>query len=367
MRRSFFLGVLALATPASAGPTSAPILGGTPATEGQYPSVVAIEAGGGLCTATLITPEWVLTAAHCIQGAGPTSVRVRFDTVNLHTDPGTVVRSSMVIPKPGFSIQSLGQNDIGLVKLERPVTDIKPVPVNLKPEKAPVGIKVTMVGFGATAQGGGGNIGVAYVVDQTSISCSGAAGSDTNLLCFNQISGKGKCNGDSGGPSFAMIGGRLAQVGITSFGDQGCTQFGADTRTDAEKDFLLQHIPQLECTTDDDCGTGKMCFHKKCIVMPFADTGLGSECAGNGECESGTCAMDGDTGYCSSTCEMGIEGACPEGLECIAAGGGGACWPENAGGGGCCDASGATAPTAMLGLVFVGLVLGRKRRRRTCA
>src|SRR5262249_61626127 len=141
--------------------------------------------------------------------------------------------------------------------------------------KAPVGIKVTMVGYGATAQGGGGNVGIEYVVDQTSVACATTGGgSDQNLLCFNQVSGKGKCEGDSGGPSFAMIDGRLTQVGITSFGDQDCAQYGADTRTDAERAFLLQHVPALECSTDADCSMGRTCFMKKCIAQPFWPTGL---------------------------------------------------------------------------------------------
>lgn len=362
MRRTV-LGILLLSSTAAAGTVATPIIGGTPTTEGQFPNVVVFEAGGGLCTGTLITPEWVLTAAHCIQGLSPAGVRVHFATVNLNKSQGVVRTAMQLIPYPTFSQNALGKHDIGLIKLTTPVNDIIPVPVNLVKENAPVGIQVTMVGYGTTAtNGGAGSIGVQYTVDQTSVACSTFVGSNDNLLCFNQVSGKGKCNGDSGGPSFAMIGGRMTQVGITSFGDMGCTQFGADTRTDAEKDFLLQHIPQLECTTDDDCGEGNICFQKKCIVTPFADTGLGSECTGNGDCESGMCATSGDSGYCTWNCMVGVDGGCPEGLECTAAGGGGACWPVESDSG-CCDASGAGGPTALIGFLFLGVTLGRKRRR----
>lgn len=358
----FWLGVL-LSTPvASAGTISQPILGGTKTTVGQYPSVVAIDLGGALCTGTLITPEWVLTAAHCVQGMSASRIHVLFNTVNLNTSLGTSVGAAMAIAKPSFDEHNLGSNDIGLIKLATPVTDIKPVPVNLDPAKAPVGIEVTMVGFGATAHGGGGDIGIEYVVQQTSVACSSLAGKDADLLCFNQVSGKGKCQGDSGGPSFAMVNGQLTQVGITSFGDQSCAQFGADTRTDAEREFLLQYVPELECTSDADCAEGHMCFNSHCIAMPFSPTGVGAECSGNADCESSTCATSDNGSYCSMACAVGADNACPAGLDCVDVGGGaGTCWPQSEDSG-CCDASGKGAPTMLFGIALVGLVWRRRRR-----
>jgi len=295
-------------------------------------------------------------------GVSATGAKVHFGTVNLSKSLGTTINSSAVYAKPGFSINNLGKNDIGLIKLAKAVTDVTPVPVNLVAAKAPVGIKVTMVGFGATAVGGGGSVGIEYVVEQTSTACTSFAGSDADLLCFSQVSGKGRCQGDSGGPSFAMIDGRLTQVGVTSFGDQNCAQFGADTRTDAERDFMLQYVPSLECSTDADCPEGRMCFQKKCIAMPFTDTGLGDACTTSTECDSGTCAQGDGANYCSMSCTVGDATSCPDGFDCITAGGGGACWPQ-AEDAGCCDASGQNAGSMLFGIALVRLALGRRRRR----
>jgi hypothetical protein len=229
--------------------------------------------------------------------------------------------------------------------------------------KAPVGIKVTMVGFGATAQGGGGSVGVEYVVEQTSVACNSFAGTDANLLCFNQVSGKGKCEGDSGGPSFAMIDGRMMQVGITSFGDQNCAQFGADTRTDAERAFLLQNVPQLYCATDADCEMGHQCFSNACITTPFNPGGLGADCTTATDCESGSCANSDNGSYCTMQCTIGDSASCPAGLDCIDAGGTGTCWPQSDDTG-CCAADGRGAPTMLVGIALVGFVWRRRRRAR---
>jgi hypothetical protein len=112
-----------------------------------------------------------------------------------------------------------------------------PIPINFDPAQAPVGVAVEMVGFGANEVGG--SFGAEYVVQQTSTPCS--KGSDTNLLCFDQVNGTGACYGDSGGPSLVTVAGGLLQVGIASFGDQACL-FSAPTRVDAELAFLAKHV-----------------------------------------------------------------------------------------------------------------------------
>jgi trypsin len=238
IRRVLAVSALTAALLCAAAAPSSAVVGGNNASPGEYPSVAEITFGPFLCTGTLVTPDWVLSAGHCgsVTGAAvaspaswpPQLINVRIGGVN--QSDGEQRSVSQVLVHPDYLLTS--GYDISLLKLSQSST-MAPTQVAGAGERSiwTAGTLETIVGWGVTEEDGDlpDNLQEARVPITTDAYCAGAY-SDFDaktMVCagFPQ-GGVDTCQGDSGGPMFGKTSaGALRVVGTTSFGE-GCARPG---------------------------------------------------------------------------------------------------------------------------------------------
>lgn len=202
----------------AAPPEPTPIYGGYVSAEGAWPTAVSISAGSIQCTGTLVQPDVVLTAAHCLADNPPLpSLSVQFGSdVNLPTSQKIPVLSYGYDPMfcPSDDCKE-DIHDYGYLILAQPQSITPTRIVNSQDEwdeLMAVGEEVTVVGYGLSESASIIGIKREVQVPITRFSTSGLefqAGGD----------GKDSCQGDSGGPAYAKLStGEVVLVGVTSRG-----------------------------------------------------------------------------------------------------------------------------------------------------
>ena len=280
------------------------IINGTACAEGEEPTTVGILVDMQLqssffrpltvrtliCTGTLIAPDTVLAAAHCVdeatlsQVAGvPATVKdpkffITFqrdlsDVVEAAASMGDVpfpadaiaVRKAVANPDFTLNVTTTGPtrtNDTALLFLER-TADVAPEVVLTKAEAAQlaVGTKVKVAGYGQQTvtsqfqQPPPGTVGI-QICAETAIN---ELGTYEMQIGSGKASGR-KCHGDSGGPTFMTVeagtNNKRRVVGITShsYDQTDCNKGGVDVRVDAYLDWF---DAQMTAACDD--GTRVWC------------------------------------------------------------------------------------------------------------
>ncbi|MCA1673597.1 MAG: serine protease [Actinobacteria bacterium] len=221
-------GLALLSTPMAAGSPADPlIVGGQSASTAQHPWMVALTTSASesaYCGGALVAPDRVVTAAHCISGYPPSSVRVIAGRTDLRSSEGEELLVQQVWIHPGYRSPTQG-NDVAVLALDRAVP-YGTVPLETDPGAYQAGTWATVLGWGYTAEHGPSSpvlrsAQIPLISDTDCTATYREFDSQVMVCASDPRGGVDACYGDSGGPLVAD--GRL--IGITSWGS-GCARQG---------------------------------------------------------------------------------------------------------------------------------------------
>ena len=248
------------------------IVGGMEAEARAWPWQVALISSQGsdikqFCGGSVIHEKWVLTAAHCVDGASSDDIQVLAGTQNLE-EGGQRIDVEAIRMHPDYRGDTL-ENDIALLELAGPagVDEAVALPdAERSAEVAGPGAMATAIGWGllrplrcepgsktgahrCRPRGGGDGhfvddltgrpvdmsdvftsrlmqVELPLVGEQTCREAYSGAPIDRRTLCAGlKKGGKDSCQGDSGGPLVVRDGDEWVQVGVVSWG-AGCAKPG---------------------------------------------------------------------------------------------------------------------------------------------
>ena len=267
------------------------IIGGEP--ESGDPAVVMLASWSSdlteldLCTATLIAPKVLLTAAHCVDAElHPDGNFGVFTGANANGFPSASTLVPQLLPieeihiHPDYDPDPPFTADLAVITLPEPLAAAPLTVLTTEFDEALVGEAARIVGYGQTAY-------EQPNAQKHSADTIIAGIDDGDTITVGDLDRR-SCIGDSGGPALVVLNGVETVVGVNSYTDlAGCLEPAHYRRTDLYEPFLARFV-SFPAEGSGGAGGAKSAGSGAGASSSEASTGGGST-----EESEGGCAISG--------------------------------------------------------------------------
>ncbi len=251
----------------------AKITGGTTASIADFPWQVYFISGNYRCGGSIISPDWVITAAHCTEtdAGAPIPFNQMFVVVGADnpSTSGATYKVSEAIAHESYNSTTL-ENDIAVLHLQTPISYANATPIKLINSIDVIngatlpGVMAWVTGWGLTHVSPDALPTKLQklqlpIVSNAQASTVWSSIPSTDIMAGYLNGNKDACNGDSGGPLAVPLYGEYKLAGIVSWGSTSCNTYGAYTKVSAFESWIALKTGITAFSPSSPAGPSTIC------------------------------------------------------------------------------------------------------------